>query len=135
MQASVAFHAEFGADPVPMGPNAPLIFDTVLTNVGDGYDVITGNFRAPVSGTYMFVLNYMGDITTYVYVNMYVDNTEVDYSISHWGGSTWDHVSESLVVQLKAGQHVHLKNGSAETKKIRGHHWSTFSGFLIQADP
>lgn len=132
MQASVAFHAEFGADPVPMGPNAPLIFDRVLTNVGDGYDVITGNFRAPVSGTYMFVLNYMGDINTYVYVNMYVDNTEVDYSISHGDGIIWDHLS--LVEHLEAGQHAHLKNGSAEEKNIRRYQWSTFSEFLIQAD-
>ena len=134
-QSSIAFHAEFTADPVPLGPQAPLIFDSVSTNVGNGYDAITGNFRAPVSGTYMFVLNYMGDINTQLYVNMYVDNTVVDYSLSHGDGRSWDHVSESLVVHLQPGQHVHLKNGSAEPKNIRGNHWSTFSGFLIQADP
>ena len=133
-QTSVAFHAEFTADPVTLGPGAPLILDRALTNLGNGYDVITGTFRAPVSGSYMFVVNYMGDIHSDLYVHMYVDDAMVDYSISH-GDGTWDHVSESLVIHLKADQRVYLKNGSAQQKDIRGGHWSTFSGFLIQADP
>ena len=57
-------------------------------------------------------------------------------SISHADG-TWDHVSETLIMHVKAGQHVWLQRGSDQsvTKSIRGGHWTTFSGFLIRADP
>nr|KAG5701225.1 hypothetical protein BaRGS_008601 [Batillaria attramentaria] len=136
-QTHIAFHAEFSKDPVPLGPSAPIILDRVVTNVGSGYDAGTGSFRAPTSGTYMFVVNYMGDLNTYMYVNLMVDNDVIDYSISHGDGNTWDHVSESVVLHLAAGQRVWLKRGAEQsvTKSMRGHHWTTFSGFLINADP
>ncbi|KAK7489100.1 hypothetical protein BaRGS_00019614 [Batillaria attramentaria] len=134
LQTSIAFHAEFSKDPVSLGLFSPLILDRAVTNIGHGYDADTGNFRVPVSGTYMFVVNYMGDIHTYLYVFMMVDNHVVDESISHGDGTTWDHVSESVVLHLAAGQRVWLRHAN-QTKSIRGGHWTTFSGFLINADP
>lgn len=133
-RVSVAFHAEYSSDPVQLGPNAPIILDHILTNVGSGYDGSTGYFRSPVSGTYMFVVNYMGAINIYLYVCVFVDDSQVDFSISHGDGSHWDHVSESIVLHLQEGQRVHLKHCDIATKEIRGSHWTTFSGFLIKAD-
>lgn len=32
----------------------PVIFDRVVTNVGNAYDPVTGRFTAPINGTYQF---------------------------------------------------------------------------------
>lgn len=109
--------------------------DRVITNTGSGYDQHTGNFHVPVSGSYMFVVNCMGPIDGYIYVDIVVDDASVDETISHGDTYHWDHVSESIILHLKQGQRVWLKQNENLTKSIRGSHWSTFSGFLIRADP
>lgn len=50
----------------------------MVTNTGNGYDAASGQFRVPVSGSYMFVVNFMGDIHTYNYVHMMLDGDLVD---------------------------------------------------------
>ncbi|KAF8566886.1 hypothetical protein P879_03673 [Paragonimus westermani] len=40
----------------PVEKDCPLIFDTVLLNLGGGYNATNGQFTAPVSGVYVFVL-------------------------------------------------------------------------------
>ena len=50
----------------------------MVTNAGNGYDAASGQFRVPVSGSYMFVVNFMGEIHTYNYVHMMLDGDLVD---------------------------------------------------------
>ena len=38
----------------PISQHADIVFDRVVTNVGDAYDQDTGRFTAPVNGTYQF---------------------------------------------------------------------------------
>ena len=78
-ETNVAFHAEFSTDPVQLGPAQRLVLDNVITNSGNGYDAISGQFQAPVSGSYMFVVNFMGDLQTYNYVQVLLDGNVVDY--------------------------------------------------------
>nr|KAG5695116.1 hypothetical protein BaRGS_017215 [Batillaria attramentaria] len=129
----VAFHAEFSTDNVPLTPGATYVLDRVVTNIGDGYDRFSGHFVAPVSGTYMFVVNFMGPRDTFQYAYIVVDGRIRSYSISHGDGTAWDQASGVLVIRLNAGQRVWLKRSTeaSRTKIVRGSHWTTFSGFLI----
>lgn len=40
----------------------------VVSNIGNGYDALTGVFTAPYSGTYLFVLNIMVNNNNYIQV-------------------------------------------------------------------
>lgn len=44
------------------------MFDMVVSNIGNGYDALTGVFTAPYSGTYLFVLNIMVNNNNYIQV-------------------------------------------------------------------
>lgn len=54
----VAFYAGLSRsiETRPTPKECPLIFDTVLLNLGSGYNSSTGHFTAPASGVYVFVL-------------------------------------------------------------------------------
>jgi hypothetical protein len=41
-------------------PHFTVVFDTVETNIGNGYNQYTGAFVVPVAGTYVFSTNRMG---------------------------------------------------------------------------
>lgn len=50
----VAFFAGLSDNVGPTAEPVDVIFDRVITNVGEAYDVSTGRFTAPVNGTYTF---------------------------------------------------------------------------------
>lgn len=40
----------------PFKDNLDLVYDKLVTNIGDGYDKTTGRFTAPKNGTYQFTV-------------------------------------------------------------------------------
>jgi len=108
-----------------------LIFKRVFSNIGDGYDESTGVFTAPVDGfyyisfsTYGYNTHAMGAILTkngILQISTF-DSPSVDGS---------DSSSNSVVLQLAAGDKLHMQlwdNGRV-FDNLNGH--TTFSGFLL----
>ena len=40
--------------PIKSQTQTPVVFDRVVTNIGNAYDPVTGRFTAPINGTYQF---------------------------------------------------------------------------------
>ena len=53
VQQRVAFSATMDHDQPSAAEYRVLLFNLILTNLGDGYDSYTGIFHAPVNGTYL----------------------------------------------------------------------------------
>nr|KAG5699169.1 hypothetical protein BaRGS_014468 [Batillaria attramentaria] len=119
-----------------MAPGATFVFDNVITNLRNGYNRHSGHFRAPISGTYMIAFSIMADWNNELYARLLVDGTFMAESVSH-SKDAWDHATGSLVLHLSAGQAAWLTHSSAHPRSVRAKQgvWSTFSGFLIKADP
>nr|KAG5696044.1 hypothetical protein BaRGS_017156 [Batillaria attramentaria] len=136
-QPNVAFQAELSEAVVDLAPNEQLVFDQVVTNEGAGYNTSTGRFRAPVSGTYMFIVNFTADWKEQMYVFLKVDNASGRKmaSISDGRAGSWSHATGSVILQLAAGQEVWLKRAGIpnSTVGLKGQSYSSFSGFLIRA--
>ncbi|KAH3697653.1 hypothetical protein DPMN_085158 [Dreissena polymorpha] len=47
-----------------VGPHQPIVFDEIITNVGNVYSGKTGIFRVPVSGQYVLNLVYSAGVST-----------------------------------------------------------------------
>jgi len=54
MRRGVAFFVGLTTNIGPISQHADIVFDRVVTNVGNAYDQDTGRFTAPVNGTYQF---------------------------------------------------------------------------------
>ena len=123
----VSFHAR-GLSSNLIAGGAPLIFPTVINNLGDAYNNSTGNFIAPYSGTYFFIATsgadkLSGDVGFY----LYVDSTEINYVFANTVEGRESLSTVHGVVQLHVGQKVWLRSWGSRIF----HKFSSFSGFLI----
>ncbi|XP_023271148.1 complement C1q-like protein 2 [Seriola lalandi dorsalis] len=108
-----------------------LVFKRILSNTGNAYDQNTGIFTAPVNGLYYFSFSSYG-YNTHIVGAILMKNavrqisTYDDPSVD---GS--DSSSNAVVLQLAAGDTVHMElwdNGRV-FDNLNGH--TTFSGFLL----
>lgn len=112
----------------------PLLFNDVKSNVGNGYNIKAGVFKAPISGIYLFIATVLrpstsGDAEVYIVV----DGTQVTKSVPHEsetgeGASCTCHV----VQKLRAGQKVWTRAWSVGDIRLLG--GVSFSGILIQPE-
>ncbi|XP_076079005.1 complement C1q tumor necrosis factor-related protein 3-like [Mytilus galloprovincialis] len=114
-----------------IGNGAIVIYETVTTNLGKGYDKSTGVFTARVHGLYYFtwtVLTYAGKS---FYTQLLLNDTIIARNHAGAGGmSTHMPSSQSAVLQMSKNDKVSIRIYNAGTYMI-GDKWSTFSGFKI----
>ncbi|XP_069120452.1 cerebellin-1-like isoform X2 [Argopecten irradians] len=116
-----------------LGDHQIILFDTVVTNDGNGYDPRNGQFTAPVTGLYAFSVTVMcvGNEST-LHVAIMKDGQRIGRVYAN--GNSFDNGSKFVVVQLDAGQMVWVEHEfDPSGYKIYGNGYSAFSGFLIMA--
>ncbi|XP_052790990.1 uncharacterized protein LOC128224926 [Mya arenaria] len=128
---AVAFLATMGSHNVHSGQNQPLIFERVVTDIGNAYNPHIGTFIAPVDGVYSFsvtLLSASGFISHYY---IYKNNTAICHlTLYHPSSETYTSMSQTAVLQLKKGEDVSIRNLDAD-KTTYGDNYSTFSGFIL----
>lgn len=127
-EQNVAFFAYLNNHVENPGVHQVITFDHVTTNIGNGYNVFAGDFRAPVAGTYVFATTLMADTSRVPYHFQIMHNAKTVSSIYVENGGTG---SQEVVLQLNQGDDVSIHNIDAG-QKVYGHGYSTFSGFLLQ---
>ncbi|KAK7504176.1 hypothetical protein BaRGS_00004480 [Batillaria attramentaria] len=133
---SVAFTVRFSMDPVQnVGEHGILMFDSIVYNLGDGYDPSTGTFTAPLPGIYVFFISIMGsDNQPAIRVDITQESGKVlDAAWAEGQGDLYDQGSSLVTTHLTAGERVWVKHDGGATA-LRGGVYTVFSGFLVQAD-
>ncbi|XP_038563485.1 heavy metal-binding protein HIP-like isoform X1 [Micropterus salmoides] len=129
----VAFYSAL-TDAGNVGPyktDITLKYSKVFTNTGDAYNPATGFFTAPVKGVYSFQFtvcgNHKGNMGVYVYKN----KQRMMYNAEWWANAGYEYLSNSVVLELIAGDEVHLvlPAGFFVFDNLNNH--STFSGSLL----
>jgi hypothetical protein len=132
-ETPVAFFARMDKHLEHAGIHQNIIFETAVTNVGNGYHSHVGTFIAPVSGTYVFSATLLSFYHVSGHVqfvkngqavtNMYVSGSEAGY----------DTTSQTIVLQLQKGDDVTVQNLDSD-KSFLGIGYGTFTGFLLFED-
>ncbi|XP_008298462.1 complement C1q tumor necrosis factor-related protein 3-like isoform X2 [Stegastes partitus] len=108
-----------------------LVFKRVFSNIGSGYDANSGVFTAPVNGFYYFSFSTYG-YNTHTMGAILIKNDV--RQISTYDSPTSDgsdSSSNAAVLQLAAGDNVHMElwDDGRVYDNLNGH--TTFSGFLL----
>ena len=131
---AVGFSA-FLTNRVVLNSPVKLVFDHVLSNSGNGYDIKTGIFTAPIAGLYSFSVTLTSDISSRFFIMF--NGRNVGYVVNS-GENRWESGSQNVNLQLTVGDKVWV-NGLGKLYGFRPQcayeplkcYHSTFTGFLI----
>lgn len=122
------------------GYNQPVIFNEILTNLNNDFDVTTGHFRCKVAGVYYFVFHAVseGDLCLKLKSNKNAQVSLLFCDYNQRRTSISQVMSGGFVIELTAKNEVWLEpfkitDRSKETNKMSKNEKSVFSGFLIFA--
>jgi hypothetical protein len=109
-----------------------LIFDDVLTNIGNAYNPDTGIFKVPYSGRYLFSLTVRAQYQRQVCTEIVAEPTVIGQLTA--GDSEIDRASASVtvVVILEAGNEVYVRETKTWTGHFYGEGYTVFTGILLQ---
>uniref|UniRef100_A0A671WTD5 Cerebellin 17 n=1 Tax=Sparus aurata TaxID=8175 RepID=A0A671WTD5_SPAAU len=129
----VAFYAAL-TDARTLGPyntDITLKYSKVFTNIGNAYNPSTGFFTAPVKGVYNLQITVMGYDAGTIGVYVFKNNQRI---MANWESNTDvipEYFTKSLVLELKAGDEIHLVLPSGQSIYDDLNNYSTFSGSLL----
>ena len=113
-----------------LGAPAHVQFDEVLYNQGGAFNSHTGDFTAPVAGTYVFVFqtqSFLGDASSLIKAN----DVEICRTLIY-DGDRFEQGSCPAVVHLNTGDRAWVEP-YGNTQSYNDH--ASFIGFLVSDDP
>ena len=116
------------SDNIGVGQN--IVFDHVEINQGNGYHPGHGLFIAPVSGIYMFTCTLLRQPSS---SNLHAEiehNGRLVARVHVSGGTMWDQGSQTVFIQVNAGEEVWVRNVDW-VNQVWGAWYSSFSGYLL----
>ncbi|XP_052777858.1 cerebellin-1-like [Mya arenaria] len=125
----IAFSAVKTATQSGIGINQNIIFENVLLNQGNGFHSQHGVFIAPQAGIYLFTASLLHEAQSIAIHAAIVHNGNI-VAKCH-GYNEWEQFSQTVIIKVKVGEEVYVKNVAAEHEIVHGESFSTFSGFLL----
>ena len=114
---------------VSVSAGSIVIFDSVVTNLGNGYNVDDGIFTVQYNGIYQFAATVMtkhnGEIWSYFSLN----GKRVAYIYAHGSDQRHDQGANTVILRLYKDDRVCVV--SAQTSMLWGGGYSSFSGTLL----
>lgn len=128
----VAFSARVSQHVNNLAAHQPIVFGTVLTNIGNYYNNTTGVFYVPIAGTYQFFVNILSEADNNIETELVV-NGNMMAEIYSGAGKYHGAGSNLVIVRLNQGDNVWVKVHAAFSSDMAVHCcWSTFTGMLIR---
>ncbi|XP_056318614.1 cerebellin 11 [Danio aesculapii] len=116
----------------PYTTETKLIFDKVLTNVGDAYNPATGVFTAPVKGVYYFRYSGSAFSTHDMGLSIFKGTKRFVSSYEYNSSDRNDQMSNGAVMELDVGEQVYMNLWIRSWIFVdRRYNYSTFTGYLL----
>ncbi|XP_076088722.1 complement C1q tumor necrosis factor-related protein 3-like [Mytilus galloprovincialis] len=132
-QDKVAFMVKTISALINIPAKSTVVYHTVVTNIGNGYDKSTGIFTAPSNGIYIFSWTVLTHNHKY-FVTYLALNGNVIIKNYTGANSVADHISSSqnAVLEIKKDDKVFVKVLEGYTGQYMiGNHYSSFSGYKL----
>ena len=111
-----------------------VIFDNVVTNIGNGYNNNLGVFKAPVAGVYLISTTITAYYRDDGHFAVYINQKRETWFIVRGSENQYDETSQTLIVHLDAGDDVTVRKIIDSDPGVHGEDHSLFSGVLLFED-
>ncbi|KAL7390584.1 hypothetical protein ABVT39_023882 [Epinephelus coioides] len=115
----------------PFNTDITLKYSKVFTNIGNAYNPATGFFTAPVKGVYYLQFTVCGKRPGLMGVQLYKNNQQIMHNDEHKEEEGAEYLTNSVVLELMAGDEIHLVLPSGRSVVDSPNNHSTFSGSLL----
>lgn len=127
----VSFTAVKSIDQTHIGINQNIIFDQVISNIGNGYHADHGLFIAPTSGIYLFSTSLLHRPTNDQPLHAEITHSGAPVARIHGDVNIYDSGSQTVIIQVNQGEEVWVRNIDINDENIAGAMYSSFAGVLI----
>lgn len=125
----VAFHARLKPS-VTLGSKQIVVFDDVITNIGQAYDQHSGFFTAPCDGIYFFACTFLRGRGVELNLQMVKNNNEISRGHAATGGGSQTG-SMNAVVYLRKGEVVKIRHFPGVGSENIHDDWCFFTGYSV----
>ncbi|XP_070710626.1 C1q-related factor-like [Pempheris klunzingeri] len=130
-QVAFSAVAAYGGTYGPFDVTIPLVYNEVITNIGNSYNSGTGIFAAPVDGVYFFTFFYHAGGEHPSNLTLVRNSDTIVTSTDHRScADNADNGGNAAYLHLKRGDQVHVRMEKSTTIWASDSHTS-FSGHLI----
>ncbi|XP_048742655.1 complement C1q-like protein 2 [Ostrea edulis] len=126
----VSFSVYVKSKILKLGASQTVVYDGIMTNEGNGYNVRMGVFVCPVTGTYMFIADSLSTKSNLLRIVINKQTVGALQVSSVHANHPWLQNSRTVIVNAKKGDHVKVVNVGNEGT-IYNNHYSGFSGTLL----
>ncbi|XP_060562199.1 complement C1q tumor necrosis factor-related protein 6-like [Ruditapes philippinarum] len=128
---TIAFSTYVKTSKLHIPQNQIIVFSSILSNVGNGYNSASGKFVAPVAGYYLLSCSLLSRSGEEFWASIEVNNSKKAHLYERGADSRYGMASQTIVVELKANDVVSVKTQN-NAINIYGNGYSTFNGVLIR---
>ncbi|KAM9335331.1 complement C1q-like protein 4 isoform 2-T2 [Symphorus nematophorus] len=123
--------AEYGGAHGPFGVDKTLVYNHVVTNIGDAYSPCSGVFVAPVAGVYYFTFFYHAGGENETQLKLMKNCNFIVRTSDHQSNcDTADNGANAAFLQLQEGDQVYVRMTSG-SHVWAAEHSTSFSGHLV----
>ena len=127
---AVALKVRFSGD-VKLTAGQKLQYDTVVVNLGNSFDEVSGFFRAPVSGVYIFSVTSCSKGSDWGVLNIVKDREVIGQVRSGDNDGYWDCNSEVTTSYVEISSAVWVEYISGKSGVVNSGHWCSFTAVLV----
>ena len=109
----------------------PVIFDDVLTNVGDAYDAKSSVFTCPVTGVYLFTMTLLPGVDEVAEAIIYKENGVVSKVYASRSPDRHSQATNLSFVSCTKGQRVWVKAIVFDNQVMFHNMFTTLFGMLV----
>ncbi|KAH3718665.1 hypothetical protein DPMN_061471 [Dreissena polymorpha] len=114
-----------------LGLHQTIVFEHVITNVGNSYNPNDGEFTAPTNGVYAFHVTLMTEAHKYANFEIVIDGRRIDdMTADATMTNEYRSTAELWLLQLNKGSKVWMRTAEAGYR-IHGNCHTAFSGFFV----
>jgi hypothetical protein len=116
-----------------LGQKQTIEFDEIITNIGNGYNGVSGVFTVPITGIFQFSTTMLKFTSTEneIHTQLMLNNNGIGQNFGNINRASG---TQTVIVSAQKGDSVYVRHHEAlgtTPQAIHGHGYSSFSGFLI----